>query len=223
MKIQFVIAIIGLCLWSCKSESKSNTPPTKTLSITEKIAKAHGYDNWHKVAQIDFTFNVDRDSSHYERHWSWRPSESSITMTSSRDTLTYTTTKIDSISMQADRAFINDKFWLLIPFQLVWDKTVNITEIPDVVAPISNDTLDMITVTYPDKGGYTPGDAYDIYYDSEYLIREWVFRKGNAPEPSLTNTFENYKDFNGITLATEHKQANVSWNLNFTNIKVILN
>ncbi|NNK39139.1 MAG: hypothetical protein HKP45_00620 [Winogradskyella sp.] len=223
MKIQFVIAIIGLSLWSCKSDTKSNTPATKTLSITEKIAKAHGYDNWHKVARIDFTFNVDRDGHHYERHWSWRPSESLITMRSGMDTLTYNTTKIDSVSMQADRAFINDKFWLLIPFQLVWDKTVNIAEIPDAVAPISKDTLDMITVTYPDKGGYTPGDAYDIYYDSEYLIKEWVFRKGNATEPSLTNTFENYKDFNGITLATEHKQANVDWNLNFTNIDVILN
>ncbi|MBT8376527.1 MAG: hypothetical protein KJO22_06635 [Bacteroidia bacterium] len=223
MKIQFIIAIIALSLWSCKSDTKSNTPATKTLSITEKIAKAHGYDNWHKVARIDFTFNVDRDSSHYERHWSWRPSESSITMMSNTDTLTYNTTKIDSVSMQADRAFINDKFWLLIPFQLVWDKTITVAEVPDTVAPISKDTLDMITVTYPDKGGYTPGDAYDIYYDSEYLIREWVFRKGNASKPSLTNTFENYKEFNGITLATEHKQANVDWNLNFTNIDVILN
>lgn len=223
MKFQIFIVFISLSLLSCKSESKSDTIQSQPISITEKIAKAHGYDLWEKVTQIDFTFNVDRDSSHYERKWSWKPIESQITMISATDSITYNTSKIDSISQRADQAFVNDKFWLLIPFQLVWDKTIEVTETPNALAPLSNKSMDMITITYPQEGGYTPGDAYDIYYDKDYLIREWVYRKGNSEAPSLINSFENYKDFNGLKLATEHKQANTNWNLNFTDIKVILN
>jgi hypothetical protein len=79
----------------------------------------------------------------------------------------------------------------------------------------------MITLSYPDDaGGYTPGDAYDIYYDEDYIIREWTFRKGNSPEPTLSTTFENYKDFNGIKIAIDHKMAKGNWNLNFTDVSV---
>ena len=80
----------------------------------------------------------------------------------------------------------------------------------------------MITVLYGKEGGYTPGDAYDIYYDENYMIKEWVFRKGNAVEPSLTNTFENYKDFNGNNIAIDHKMGDQNWNLNFADVSITL-
>jgi len=105
---------------------------------------------------------------------------------------------------------------------LVWDTSATISESQKVKSPINKKQLNMITILYSDKGGYTPGDAYDIYYDKNYLIREWVFRKGNSKEPSLTNTFENYKDFNGIKIAIDHKKDNGYWNLNFTDVSIIL-
>ena len=78
----------------------------------------------------------------------------------------------------------------------------------------------MITILYTNDGGYTPGDAYDIYYDKDYFIKEWVYRAGNAKEASLTNTFENYQTFGDLKIATEHKKKAANWNLNFTGIKV---
>jgi hypothetical protein len=104
---------------------------------------------------------------------------------------------------------------------LVWDTTATISESKKMVSPIKKDTLQMITITYPNEGGYTPGDAYDIYYDKNYMIKEWVFREGNSKEPTLTNTFENYKDFNGIKIAIDHKKDNGSWNLNFTDVSIM--
>ena len=136
------------------------------------------------------------------------------------DTLVYNRKHMDSISTNTDRAFINDKFWLLIPFQLVWDQGTTISEPVKEAAPISNMQFHKITLTYPQEGGYTPGDAYDIYYDDNYMIREWVFREGNAEEPSLTNTFESYQEFNGIRIAKEHKKKDAEWNLTFTGVKV---
>ncbi|WP_340154644.1 hypothetical protein [uncultured Winogradskyella sp.] len=105
---------------------------------------------------------------------------------------------------------------------MIWDTTATISEQTKTEAPISKTELNLITITYPNEGGYTPGDAYDIYFNDSYLIQEWIFRKGNSKEPSLTTTFENYQDYKGIKIATDHKMADGIWNLNFTDISIIL-
>ena len=95
---------------------------------------------------------------------------------------------MDSIAMKTDASFINDKYWLLAPFNFVWDDGVTFSEKKHVIAPISKDTLDQLTLVYSDEGGYTPGDAYDFYFGKDYIIKEWAFRKGNNSIPSLIST-----------------------------------
>ena len=132
----------------------------------------------------------------------------------------YNRSNTDSIPENVDRAFINDKFWAFIPFQLVWDTSATLSEVSKKEAPVSKIQMKMITITYPNEGGYTPGDAYDIYFDENYMLKEWTFRKGNSVTPSLSTTFENYKNYNGIKIATDHKQNDGTWNLNFTNVSI---
>jgi len=215
-----------LILSSCKSEKKETTIEEEVieLSIAEKIANAHGYENWKYVEKVAFTFKVDRDSIKGNgRRWTWEPKKDRVTYSIARDSIVVIErSKIDSTNISIDKAFINDKFWLLVPFQLIWDSTATISEAKKVESPIHKEELDMITITYPDEGGYTPGDAYDIYFDENYLIKEWTYRQGNSPEPSLSNTFENYQDFNGIKIAIDHKKDNGNWNLNFTDVSVTL-
>lgn len=217
MKILFytilAFALVTNCKETQKSPVSSNTQPE--LSIAQKIANAHGFKNWKHVSEIQFTFNNNR-------HWSWSPKSDTVTLHTEKDSLSYNRKTIDSISLKADRAFINDKFWLLIPFQLVWDKSATITQPEKEQAPISKLTLNKITLTYPTEGGYTPGDAYDIYYGDDFIITEWVFRKGNKDKASLMNTFENYKNYNGLMLASDHKKEGSDWNLTLTNIAVSL-
>ena len=95
----------------------------------------------------------------------------------------------------------------MLPFQLIWDTSATLGEPFKVEAPISKIELNKVTLTYPSDGGYTPGDAYDIFYDDYFIIKEWVYRKANANEPSMTNTFENYEKFSGIKIAQDHKKA----------------
>ena len=212
-KLILILFIICLNI-SCKQE-KNSPPEIKPLTIAQKIANAHGFDNWKHVSEIQFTFAENR-------HWIWKPKTNDITLTTSKDTINYNRKSIDSLSLKADRAFINDKFWVLIPFQLVLDEGVTISEPIKTEAPISQTKINKITLTYSNEGGYTPGDAYDIYFDNEYLIKEWAFRKGNKPEAGLINTFENYQDFKGIKIALDHKKGEGDWNLKLTNIKVTL-
>jgi len=226
MRNLLYIFLISIAFCSCKQDvAENNTSSdikTKELSIAQKIANAHGFENWDNVSKIEFTFNVDRDSSHYERSWTWNPKTSAVTMITAKDTVSYNHKQPDSTQINADKGFINDKYWLLLPFQLVWDRSANISTPVKSKAPISNQEFNKITLTYPADGGYTPGDAYDIFYDDNFMIKEWIFREANTKEATLTNTFENYKDFNGIKIAQNHKKLDGNWNLNFTNIKVEL-
>ena len=215
MKNLILIAVLTLFIISCKEKKETiPEPEVKELTIAEKIANAHGFENWKHVSQINFTFNE-------QRNWSWNTKSNEVTLITETDTLTYNRKKVDSLSTKANGGFVNDKFWALIPFQLVWDKGLTISESSISEAPISKSQLNKITITYSNEGGYTPGDAYDIFYDDTFIIKEWVFRRGNSEKPSLTNTFENYQDFNGIKIATEHKTDDGGWNLKLSNIKVI--
>ncbi|MCT4628254.1 hypothetical protein [Winogradskyella sp.] len=224
MKPLYLSLICVLIVLTCQSDKKKEDVlgEEKTqLTTAEKIAVAHGIENWDNVKNVEFTFKVIRDGrSGHGRRWVWDTKTGEISLGSSLGALKYNRNKIDSISLDADKAFINDKYWLLVPFQLVWDTTATISESKKMVSPIKKDTLQMITITYPNEGGYTPGDAYDIYYDKNYMIKEWVFREGNSKEPTLTNTFENYQDFNGIKIAIDHKKEGGNWNLNFTDVSI---
>ncbi len=220
MKKYILVSLIVLSSLSCK-QKQDKTLEVKPLSIAEKIANAHGYKNWKHVSKINFTFNVDKDSSHFERIWTWKPKTNEVIFSTGGDSIVmYNRTKMDSTKTKLDSGFINDKYWLLVPFQLVWDEGLNISEPIKEVAPISKIEMNKIVLTYSNEGGYTPGDAYDIFYGNDFLIKEWIFRKGNANEPSMITTFENYKDFGGIKIALDHKKADTNWNLNFTDVKI---
>lgn len=188
-----------------------------------QIAKNNGFQNWEQVSEIEFTFNVDRNQNHFARSWSWKPKTQDIQMISDGDTVYYNRLKMDSLSLKTDAAFINDKYWMLAPFQLMWDRGMEFSVFTNEVAPISRDTLGKLTIVYPDKGGYTPGDGYDFYYDENFKIKEWNYRKENSSKPSLTTTWEDYKNFKGIEIATMHKDKSGDFKLYFTDISIKTN
>lgn len=220
--LSFIIGILFL-FSACKSDKKETTlEPETILTPAEKIAHAYGFENWDKVKEIAFTFNVDKDSTHFERSWIWQPQANLVTQISNNDTIQYNRTKLDSTTTNTDKAFINDKYWLLAPFNLVWDEGTSISNPIEEMSPISKKSLNKITLTYSTEGGYTPGDAYDLYYNNNYIIEEWAYRKGNAKVPTIITTWENNKVFNNITISLNHKKADDNWELFFTNVSIKL-
>jgi len=208
----------------CKQEKKEATPSTTSQNtILENIAFAHGFQNWRNVEEIAFTFNVDRDSTHFERSWVWNPKTNDVMRISSTDTLRYNRKSMDSIAYKTNGGFINDRYWLLAPFNLLWDKENFTYEYFEAEqAPISNTPMQKLTIVYGSEGGYTPGDAYDFYFEDDYLIKEWVFRKGNQEEPSMATTWENYSTIEGFTLVKDHKRAEGNFNLFIDGISIKL-
>ncbi len=209
-------------LSSCKTDKKKEADtPVKELNILEKVAQAHGYENWKDVSSLKFTFNVDRDSSHFERTWLWQPKSNDVVFMTREDTISYSRKAVDSTIAKTDGGFVNDKFWLLAPYQLVWDQNgFTYEHSKNMEAPISKQKMHKLTTIYANEGGYTPGDAYDYYFGDDYVIKEWVFRKGNQEEPSMVTTWEGYKNLNGLDIATMHKMPESNFQLYFTNIQV---
>lgn len=190
-------------------------------TILEKIANAHGFENWKNVNEIKFTFNVDRDTTHFERDWTWNPKTNDITATSSEGSINYNWSTMDSIAKKTNAGFINDKFWLLAPYQLVWDAdNVSHSHLTEAEAPMSKKSMQKLTIVYGSVGGYTPGDAYDFYFGDDFIIQEWVFRRSNQPEPSMITSYEDYKMINGLNIATMHKMPDSDFKLYFTSLEV---
>lgn len=193
----------------------------KVLTTAETIAYKNGFEAWKEVKQIDFKFNVAREGKTLGgRKWSWKPKRNEVSLLTETDTITFNRATLDSITTPYDANFINDKYWLLAPFNLIWDEGTKFSEKENQIAPISKDTLNMLTITYSKKGGYTPGDAYDFYYGKDFMIKEWVFRKSNSKEMSMQTTWEDYQTFKGIVISKSHKDPASNLELFFTDINV---
>jgi hypothetical protein len=189
MKNTLVVGLVTLTLlFSCKEQQKPVVEevetPDKELSIPEQIADANGFANWKNVNKITFSFNVDRDSSHFERTWSWAPKSNDVIFTT-RDKNSYTYEHQTS-----------------------------------AMAPMSQTAMQKLTIVYGNEGGYTPGDAYDFYFEDDFVIKEWAFRKGNQAEPNMVTSWEDYKKFNGLNIASMHKRLDGNFKLYFTGIMV---
>ena len=215
MKKQNLIVILMslIVFYGCGPKKKAPTLPMK-------IALAYGFDQFDKLNSIAYTWNVQVDTVRVvSRDWKWNIRERSVYYADADTSFTYSLDlPADEMPLQ-DKAFINDKYWLMYPFQLVWDEGYTYTVEEEVAAPISGKLSTKMIVVYNDVDGYTPGDAYDLYLDENYMIREWVFRRGNA-EDGRAFTWENEKEFNGVKFATEHKNASGMRFIWFTDILV---
>lgn len=225
MKPIYPLLILSLVLFiGCKTEPKTSNAeaqPEAEKTIPEKIADAHGYENWKSVSEITFTFNVDRDSTHFERSWVWKPKMNEVTAISGEDTLTYNPKSMDSIAYKRNSGFINDRYWLAAPFNLMWDSNSYTYEhTAEAMAPISNEPMQKLTIVYANEGGYTPGDAYDFYFKDDFIVREWAYRKSNQTEPNLVSTWEDYVNLEGLQLAQQHNRPDGGMSLYFTGLSV---
>lgn len=164
------------------------------------IAQKYGLSNWDKVASITYTFNVKSPRAEFGRAWTWYPKEDKVH--SHADDVTYT--RGDGMDEAIDKRFINDVFWLLFPFQIVWDPTLTFEEEENVKDPISGETVKKLSVIYNNDDGYTPGDVYELFYDDDYTVTSWIFKRGGQGEGRPT-VWKGNETFKGITISTEHR------------------
>lgn len=226
MKKHFLnILAAALVLTGCnegptKEEQEAYKEPAEK-TIVQKIAAANGLKNFKKAERLKYTFNVRvNDSLRTSRAWEWNTRTGEVTLRTDDTTITYNHRQEADQHEQTDHRFINDQYWLLFPFHLVWDD-MTYTYRMNEPAPISGDSLHLVTVTYPEGAGYTPGDVYEIYFGEDHMIREWVYRSGGREENPMATTWEDYEEHGGIKFATMHRNEEGTFELFFDGIEVV--
>lgn len=194
------------------------TQPAGTLRA--RAIHAAGVDRLAQVLELKFTFNVARDGKVVaSRAWKWEPAKQRVTRTIGDQSHTYTRDKMADADIPVDRQFINDSFWLSPALHLSWaGEGVAVEDKGEVDLPIGEGKAHLLTMTYPAKGGYTPGDAYDLYLGDNDLIVAWNYRAGNNSKPSMTTTFEDYISAGPLQIAREHRTHDGGFRLFFTEV-----
>lgn len=197
------LTLFSFILLGFFASCQKKDPLPDTLPM--QVAKAYGFEYWDQIKSIGYTWNVQRDSATVmSRTWKWNIQDSTISYSGADTSFTYSLVA-DSLPKQ-DGAFINDKYWAMMPFQLAWDKGYTYEVLENATSPIQGLPSTKLSILYGADGGYTPGDAYDLYLNKEHEILEWTFRKGNAPE-GRSWTWEKAAAFGPIQLSLEHKDA----------------
>jgi len=214
---KFILPVLfTAALVSCKNEKAEETAVEETPELSMQVAQASGLDQWNDVKQVNFTYHVERNGETMAtREWQWNPKSDQVTLQSNEEIITYNRQQqMDSLAVSADRAFINDVYWLLPQFKLAWDNGKEVTY------PESAEGK-MVQVQYTGNDGYTPGDRYDMVVGEDMMIDKWMYYPKGASAPAMTTSFEDYKDYNGIKIATNHRTADGALNIYFTDINVI--
>jgi hypothetical protein len=216
MKLQYYRLFVGLSfLCACNSPNENEEE-----NLPRQVADAYGFGHMEQVESIQYTWNVQVDSATVvTRDWRWDLQEGEVYYAGSDTSLVYSLSDTDSALKTIDHRFVNDKYWLLFPFQLAWDSGYDYEVIPDQRAPISGENTTKLTILYNNTDGYTPGDAYDLYLNGDNRIIEWMFRRGNG-ENGRAMTWENIQDYQGIQIAREHRDQDGNKIIWFTNIAI---
>ncbi|MEZ5988778.1 MAG: hypothetical protein R3F30_06590 [Planctomycetota bacterium] len=211
-----------LVLGACASGPADRTVD-RSPSLAKEIARIYGADHWDEVVELGFTFEVKRsDGQVVRRQWTWDRVKELVTL--HRDgadhTIHYGHPR-DEGERKLDAAFLNDSFWLLFPLHLDWDDGITIAE-DRARSPFmpSDEPVPRLRVRYSARGGYTPGDAYDLYVRPDWRIDGWAYHRGGVAEPTLLTSWRDHRRFGPLLLSLERKSPDGRFELHFTDVHV---
>lgn len=202
-------------------------------AIATAIASAYGIDEFDSVEVLQYTFNYSRnDTIMVSRNWEWRPRENSYKYSFKNRAgelvegeLTRNEMLQDTATgniKNTDWAFINDQYWLLFPYHLVWDANVRFEAEEEAELHFADKTLPMLRVIYTDSAGYSPNDIYELFFNEDYLIQEWNFKSGGRDTMNSPITWEDHREFGPFTFSLSHQNPERGTRLYFTNVKITM-
>jgi hypothetical protein len=178
----------------------------------EAMAKTYGLDSFDKVEAIRYTFAIPGLVP--PRTWEWHPKTDTVTYEGKDKEgnpvkVTYKRSELDSqsdmVKNQIDPGFVNDQYWLVLPFHFVWDGAT-VTDEGKQETPLGKKPAQKIVAKYA-ASGYSPGDTWDLYVGPDKRVLEMTYHRG-VPAPKLPNlvnaTWEGYKKAGPLLFSTEH-------------------
>jgi hypothetical protein len=189
--------------------------------IAEQMAKTYGLDSFGQIEAIRYTFNLDVGALQLSRAWVWdlkadRVSYAGKDQAGQPVKATYVRSQLSSqpavVKDEVDPAFINDQYWLLFPFHVVWDSGGDGAHVEDTgrhKLPLGEGSAERVVVKYPSEGGYAPGDTWELYVGADHRVEEFIYHGGGPgiqKRPSLLiATWAGYKQAGPLLISTDHR------------------
>ena len=184
--------------------------------ILEQIAKTYGLDSYGQIEAIRYTWSGEVPGLFKISHsWVWEPKTNKVSYEGKDKDgqpvkVSYIRTELssqpDAVKNEVDPAFINDNYWLLFPFHAYWDSSATVTDQGTHKLPAGAGSAKLVSVKYPNEGGYTPGDTWDLYVGKDTRVQQMVYHRGRPKKPSLVvATWTGYKKAGPLLISTEHR------------------
>lgn len=204
-----MIRLLAFGVLVLAATSQAQKPP-----IAEQIAKAYGLDSFGQIEAIRYTFNIDFPGLKASRTWTWEPKADRVTYegkdkAGSPVKVTYVRSQLasqpDNVKKEIEPGFVNDQYWLVFPFHVVWDSGAEVEDAGMHKLPLGKGSARLVRVKYS-SGGYTPGDTWELYVGPDNRVKEFVFHHGGSVKPSLViATWAGYKKAGPLLLSTDHR------------------
>lgn len=184
--------------------------------IATEMAKTFGIDSWDKIDAIRYTANFTFPGVNLSRSWEWEPKTGRVSYegkdkdgkpVKASYLLSQLSSQSDVIKNDVNPGFINDQYWLIFPFHVIWDTSATVTSEGKQKLPLGKGSAEKIVVKYTaEAGGYTPGDTWELFVGADKRVEEFVYHRGGPKKPSLVKaTWAGYKKAGPLLFSTDHR------------------
>ncbi|MDQ3394640.1 MAG: hypothetical protein M3512_11095 [Bacteroidota bacterium] len=221
----FLLFFAGL-LSGCETESsKTKFNPEnsdqKAIEIADQVMDAMGgNENWENTRHISWDFFDSR------KHF-WDKKTGDIRIESLKDdfkilmnintmegkvykygALLENNDSIEHYLEQGKNNWINDSYWLLMPFKL---KDPGVTLKYKGEGNVKENKVDIIQLTF-EEVGTTPENKYLVYVDQEKkLVTQWeFFRKADQATPDFVLPWEDYQQYGNILISGSRGESSLT-------------
>jgi len=175
--------------------SAASAQPMTAEQLSSAVMTANGCEQWGKIKTIRWTF-----AGKNKHVWNVKAGTDTITIGDKTATIHVDKMPTDPEEKKLFARWTNDSYWLIAPLKCK-DAGVMVSAKPDET--YEGKTYHVLHLAFQGVG-MTPGDQYNWLIDpTTNLLAWWDYMP--TPEKKTRMSWEGYKDFNGLKIATEHK------------------
>jgi hypothetical protein len=200
---------LGMLLILPAASGAQQRPP-----ILEKLTKTYGLESFGQIEAIRYTFNAEAPGLNVSRSWTWEPKTDQVTYEGKDKSgnpvkVTYLRSQLGSqpanVRDDIDPGFLNDNYWLLLPFHISWDTNAAVEDAGVQKLPQGNGSAEKVVAKYSSDGGYSPGDTWELYVGRDGRIEEMAYHRGGPPKLEVFATWADYKKAGPLLFSLDHR------------------
>jgi len=205
------------------AEQVNTPPPDRAQVVADQAMEAMGgKENWDNTRYLRFSFfgsrthHWDKWTGRYRVTWNDRQSKKAHVLLMNINTKegkafvdgeeVTDAEELKALMTRGERAWINDTYWLLMPYKLQ-DPGVNLVH--EGEATIDGKMYDKLHLSFNDVG-FSPGDEYWAFINQEtHLMDKWEFllqaREGQEERSRGDWKWNNWQSHGSILLSAERE------------------